>query len=121
ERLRVMTIKDSSYHVARSRVGVLLIHGLGGTPSEMRFVANGIARAGYTVHCLQLAGHCSTEHDVKAPTWEDWYASCEQALFEMRKTCDTVIVGGLSTGAVLGLLLAARHPKDVHGTVLFAP
>jgi carboxylesterase len=39
----------------------------------------------------------------------------------MRKTCDTVIVGGLSTGAVLGLLLAARNPNDVHGTVLFAP
>ena len=40
----------------------------------------------------------------------------------MRKTCETVIVGGLSTGAVLALLLAARNPKDVHGTaLLFAP
>jgi carboxylesterase len=116
-----MTIQDSSYHVAGSRVGVLLFHGLCGTPSEMRFVADGIARAGYTVHCPQLAGHCGTENDIKASTWQDWYTSCEQALFQMRKTCDTVIVGGLSTGAVLGLLLAARHAKDVHGTVLFAP
>jgi carboxylesterase len=32
-----------------------------------------------------------------------------------------VIVGGLSTGAVLGLLLAARHPDHVHGTALLAP
>jgi carboxylesterase len=32
-----------------------------------------------------------------------------------------VIVGGLSTGAALTLLLAARHPEDVHGTALIAP
>ena len=116
-----MSIKDYSYNVAGGRVGVMLIHGLCGTPTEMRFVANGLARAGYTVSCPQLAGHCGTESDIKASTWQDWYASCEKALSEMRKTCDTIIVGGLSTGAVLGLLLAARHPNDVQGTVLFAP
>lgn len=116
-----MTIKDHSYKVAGGRIGVMLIHGLCGTPTEMRFVANGLARAGYTVSCPQLAGHGGTEADIKASTWQDWYATCENALAEMRKTCETVIVGGLSTGAVLGLLLAARNPKDVHGTVLFAP
>ena len=117
-----MTVqKDYSYFIRGNRVGVLLIHGLGGTPAEMRYVANGMARAGYTVYCPQLAGHCGTEEDIKATTWQDWYASAEQALFEMRKACDTVVVSGLSTGAVLALLLAARHPKDVHGAALFAP
>ena len=114
-------MKDYSYYIRGGRVGVLLIHGLGGTPAEMRYVTNGMARAGYTVFCPQLAGHCGTEEDIKGTTWQDWYKSAEQALLEMRKACDTVIVGGLSTGAVLALLLAARHPKDVHGTALFAP
>lgn len=117
-----MTVeKDHSYYIRGSRVGVLLIHGLGGTPAEMRYIANGLARAGYTVYCPQLAGHCGTEEDIKRTRWQDWYASSEQALFELRKDCDTVIVGGLSAGAVLALLLAARNPKDVHGTALFAP
>jgi carboxylesterase len=114
-------LKDYSYYIRGGRVGVLLIHGLGGTPAEMRYVANGMARAGYTVFCPQLAGHCGTEEDIKLTTWQDWYDSAEKALFEMRKACDTVIVGGLSTGAVLALLAAARHPKDVHGTALLAP
>lgn len=114
-------LKDYSYYIRQGRVGVLLIHGLGGTPEEMRYVANGMARAGYTVSCPQLAGHCGTEEDIKSTTWQDWYRSAEQALLEMRKACDSVIVGGLSTGAMLALLLAARHPKDVHGTALFAP
>ncbi len=113
--------KDYSYYIRGNRVGVLLLHGLAGTPAEMRYVANGMARAGYTVHCPQLAGHCGTEEDIKKATWQEWYASAESALFEIRKDCDMVIVGGLSTGAVLALLLAARNPKDVHGTALFAP
>ena len=116
-----MSVKDHSYRVAGGRVGVLLLHGLCGTPTEMRFVANGLARAGYTVHCPQLAGHCGTEEDIKNTTWQDWYASAEAALVEIRKECDIVIVGGLSTGAVLSLLLAANHPNMVQGTALFAP
>jgi carboxylesterase len=116
-----MSVKDHSYRVAGGRVGVLLLHGLCGTPTEMRFVANGLARAGYTVHCPQLAGHCGTEEDIKNTTWQDWYASAEAALVEIRKECDIVIVGGLSTGAVLSLLLAANHPDMVQGTALFAP
>jgi carboxylesterase len=113
--------KDHSYRVPGGRVGVLLLHGLCGTPTEMRFVANGLARTGCTVHCPQLAGHCGTEADIKATRWQDWYASAERALDDMRKDCDVVIVGGLSTGAVLSLLLAARRPRDVQGTILLAP
>ena len=116
-----MSIKDHSYKVAGGKTGVLLIHGLCGTPSEMRFVANGLARAGHTVHCPTLAGHCGTDAEVASANWQDWYASVETALLEMRKTCDTVIVGGLSTGAVLSLLLAARHPDKVQGLALLAP
>ena len=116
-----MTIKDQSYYVAGGRTGVLLMHGLCGTPTEMRFVANGLARAGYTVYCPQLAGHGGTEADIKETTWQDWYASAEEALARLRQECDVVIVGGLSTGAVLALLLAARHPEDVQGTALLAP
>lgn len=113
--------KDHSYRIAGGRTGVLLMHGLCGTPSEMRYVANGLARAGHTVICPQLAGHCGSIEDLKAATWQDWYESARAALTELRQTCDRVIVGGLSTGAVLSLLLAAEHPEDVHGLALLAP
>lgn len=103
------------------RVGVLLIHGLCGSPSEIRFVANGLTRSGYTVLCPELAGHGGTEADLMATTWQDWYASAEKGLEQLAATCDTVIVGGLSTGAVLSLLLAARHPDKVHAVALYSP
>lgn len=103
------------------RTGVLLVHGLCGTPTELRFVANGLTRAGYDVVCPTLAGHCASTADLTASTWQDWYAGAETALLELAARCDRVIVGGLSTGAVLGLMLAARHPGIVFGLALYSP
>jgi carboxylesterase len=114
-------VKDHTYRIAGGKVGVLLIHGLCGTPAEMRFVAMGLGRAGYTVHCPQLAGHGGTRQDIVKTNWQDWYRSAEAALDEIRKDCDTVIVGGLCLGSIIGLHLAAKHPDKVQGVALFSP
>ena len=116
-----MTTKDHSYGIKGGRAGVLLIHGLCGTPAEMRFVANGLGREGYTVLCPQLAGHCGTADDLRATTWQDWLASAKAGLDELAKECDTIVVGGLSTGALLALMLAAEHPEKVSGLALYSP
>ena len=114
-------VRDRSYYQSGSKTGFLLIHGLTGTPIELRYIANGLSRAGYTVSVPQLAGHCGTLEELKATHWQDWYQSAEDALLELRKTCDLVIVGGLSMGAVIALKLAAEHPDTVDGATLFAP
>jgi carboxylesterase len=111
--------KDQTVRFAGGRTGVLLLHGLGGTPAEVRFVAMGLNKAGYTVHTPQLTGHgTNSDGDTK---WQDWYRSARAALVELRKECDTVIVGGLCMGAILGLHLAARQPDKVQGVALFSP
>jgi carboxylesterase len=106
---------------ARGRTGVLLIHGLGGTPLELKTVARGLAARGWTVSCCQLAGHCGTEDDLLATTWADWFASAERAMAELERECDTILVGGLSIGAMIALRLAALNPDRVHGSILLAP
>ena len=55
-----MTAKSQSFTVEGGSTGVLLLHGLCGTPTEMRYVANALAREGHTVYCPQLAGHCGS-------------------------------------------------------------
>jgi len=112
---------DHSFTIGDGRTGLLLIHGLGGTPLELKFVAKGLARAGFTVHGPQLAGHCGDESDLLATDRRDWYASVEAGLDTLRKRCDTVIAGGLSMGAVLALHLAAMRRDEVHGLALYAP
>lgn len=113
--------QDASFKIKGGKVGILLLHRLCGTPTEMRFVANGLAKAGYTVSCPQLAGHCGSDSKLKSSTWTDWYRSAEAALDDLRQECDVVIAGGLSTGAVLALMLAAKNPAKVQATSLLAP
>jgi carboxylesterase len=112
---------STTFRIAGGKTGVLLIHGLCGTPAEMRFVAMGLARAGYTVHCPTLAGHGGSRRDIVKTTWQDWYRSAEVALDELRQECDTVIVGGLCMGSIIGLHLAANQPEKVQGIALFSP
>lgn len=116
-----MSIRDHSLRYAGDATGFLLIHGLGGTPVELRLVARALHRAGHTVHCPQLAGHCGTEADLLATGWRDWAKSVLTELDRMRETCERVVVGGLSMGAVMAMHIAAERPLDVDGLALYAP
>lgn len=97
----------------RGPAGVLLVHGITGSPTEMKPLIRKLASQGFTVACPQLAGHCSTLRELKATRWTDWYASLERSLEFLLQECDSVHVSGLSMGALLALRLAAQHPDHV--------
>ncbi|MBF0562501.1 MAG: alpha/beta fold hydrolase [Alphaproteobacteria bacterium] len=115
-----MTETDNSFFLPGDRRGVLLVHGLTGTPSEMRFVGKGLHRAGFTVAGMQIVGHCGDETDLARTNWPDWYASVDAACDRLLKHCDTLFIAGLSMGAMLGVLAAARR-RDVSGLALYSP
>ncbi|WP_293861214.1 alpha/beta fold hydrolase [uncultured Alsobacter sp.] len=111
---------DNSFTFEGGPVAVLLVHGLTGTPSEVKAVGKAIARRGYTVHGVQLAGHCGDEADLLATGWRDWQRSVEDAFDALKRRHRTVFVGGLSMGALLSLKLAADRPGDVAGLLLYS-
>jgi carboxylesterase len=108
-------IHDAAFQFQGDRRGVLLIHGLTGTPAEMLLVGKRLHRAGFTVHGVQLAGHCGDEADLLATGWRDWYASVERAAVRLREATDHLFVAGLSMGALLALMLAVERPELVDG------
>lgn len=112
-------IKPSEFHLRGGRSGVLLIHGLTGTPTEMRFVGNGLHRAGFSVLGMQLAGHCGDDADLLATGWRDWYGSVVDAARRLRAEVDHLFVAGLSMGSILALKLAIDHPQHVDGLGLY--
>lgn len=103
------------------RVGVLLLHSLGGTPIELRFVAQGLARQGYTVYCPLLPGFGGGTDVSGLSSWSDWYEALKSAHDELCQHCDVVLVGGLSAGSILTLKLAQERPETVQGLLLYAP
>ena len=98
---------------------VLLTHGLTGTPNEMRLLARGLNRRGFTVFGVQLAGHCGDMDDLLATRWQDWATSVQTAAERLRGHCDRLFVGGLSMGALLALNLAADRPDLVDGVGVY--
>ncbi|MDR1075501.1 MAG: alpha/beta fold hydrolase [Xanthomonadaceae bacterium] len=108
-------IQSADFRFEGSANGVLLIHGLTGTPTEMRVLGRSLHRQGFSVYGVQLAGHCGSEEDLIASRWQDWYASVDAAAAHMREQVDHLFVAGLSMGALLALLLAAERPGWISG------
>ena len=112
-------ITPTDFHLPGDRRGVLLIHGLTGTPNEMRMLGKGLNKKGFTVSAVQLAGHCGNVEDLLATGWRDWYASVQRAADELATRVDQLFVGGLSMGALLALKLAADRPQQVAGVGVY--
>jgi carboxylesterase len=84
----------------------LVLHGLAGSPLEVRFVGLALNRAGLSVHIPVLEGYSMGS---EATGWRDWLLQAERLYLELRGRYRSVSVAGLSSGATLALLLAARQ------------
>ena len=112
---------SSGFVLGTGEVAVLLIHGLTGTPTELRRVAQGLARDGTcTVYVPTLAGHCGDNSDLQATGWQDWYEGVRKTFVGIRERHRQVFVGGLSMGAVMSMYVASEHPGQVTGLLMYS-
>ncbi len=110
-----------SLYIPGGSTGILLLHSLGGSPLELKFVAQSLARQGHTVYCPVIPGLTFGTDVSGLSTWRDWYDAVEHAFDDLKKTCQTLLVGGASAGAILSLRLAANRQNEISGVMLYAP
>jgi carboxylesterase len=110
----------SPLSIAGDERGVLCLHGITGTPFEVRPFAEAFGRAGFSVEAPMLAGHGATLGDLARATWPGWLASAERALdaLQGRTHGRPVALCGFSMGALLALRLARLHPERVAALVV---
>lgn len=96
---------------AGGRTGVLVLHGLTGSPWEVMPLANHLARWDRTVAVPLLAGHGTDLQELARTGWQDWLASARQALRWLEPRCEDVHLIGLSLGGLLALLLSAQRMR----------
>lgn len=113
-------LDGSAFYWQAGPVGVLLCHGFTATTAEVRLLAQSLLAEGYTVAGPLLPGHGTTPQDCNRHTWQDWYASLEETYQQLSARCETVIIGGESTGALLVLKLACQHP-EASAVLCYAP
>lgn len=99
------------------RIGVLLSHGFSGAPASMIPWGEYLAEQGFGVAVPRLPGHGTTWQEMNRTGWQDWYGELDRSFDKLRANCDQVVVGGLSMGAALCLLLAANRQQEVSGIV----
>jgi carboxylesterase len=97
----------------------LLVHGFTGTPWDVRPLGEALASGGFRVRGLRLPGHGTTPNAMHEAGAGDWLAACEEGLRAFREP--RVAVVGLSMGALLAVILGARHPERVQAVVGLAP
>ena len=105
-------LKESAYQLGHGGNGIVLIHGFCGSARQMRFLAEGLHAAGYTVRVPLLPGHGSTVQEMRKSTFRQWHDCARTAYTDLREECGSVAVAGHSMGGVLALLLAEEYPVD---------
>ncbi len=108
------------YQASSGPDGVLLLHGLTGTPDALRRLAYCLADADLSVELPLLPGHGTCVEDLAETGFADWSAACEEAYESLSARSDRVVVGGLSMGGTLACWLAERH-REVAGLFLVNP
>jgi carboxylesterase len=115
-------MRDLSFRLPGSgRKGIVLIHGLTGSPVEMKFLARQLYARGLTVHAPTLAGHGSTKQDLVASTYEDWVSTIRLAIREMALDVDEVYVAGVCVGGMVGLRAAILEGEAVRKVAIYSP
>jgi carboxylesterase len=116
----VMPGAEAYFHPGNG-TGVLLCHGITGSPGSLRPWAEYLASAGLSVSVPRLPGHGTTWQEMARTRWEDWYAEADRSYEELRGQVSEVFVMGLSLGACLALRMAELRGSAVRGLVLVNP
>ncbi len=117
-----MKADGSAFRLGDARGGaapaVLCIHGLTGTPYEVRPPAEALATAGFYCEGPLLPGHGTSHCELGRVSREAWIAAVVAAWDALAARHARVYALGLSLGGVLALALAQRRP--VAGAVVLA-
>ena len=98
----------------------LLVHGFGGTPAEMRGLAEALHRAGWTVEALLLPGFGADIATLTTRQYAEWLDAVAAAAQRLREAGQRpLLLVGYSVGATLALALAPTIRPD--GLAVLAP
>ena len=106
-----MQTNDQIFFQGKNGKAVLLIHGITSGAAQMIPMARFLNDYGYSVWCVNLAGHGTFPEELLHTKCEDFIAKAEYDYKCLSANYDTVYVGGLSTGGCLSLYLAAKYPE----------
>ncbi len=109
--------ETDSFTLRGGKTGIIITHGFGSNPSEIAEFARKLHEKGYTVMALRLPGHGTSPDHFSLVRFEDWYIAIKNAIRELNKETEEIILIGHSMGATLSLLASAFNPVSAVVTI----
>ena len=101
---------------------MLYVHGFGASRAEGEVVTDVLSEElGANLYYTRLPGHGGDMEAQAAVRVEQYFERVEEAFHETRLLGEKVVLVGSSTGGLLCVWLASRHPDDVAAVVLASP
>ncbi len=112
---------SAGFELSGGKIGVLVIHGFGGSPVSVRPWAQSFNNSGYSVSVPRLPGHGTNWQDLNSTAAADWFAVIEKSFTDLKAKTDHVFVAGFSNGGALALRLAQIRGSEIEGLMLLNP
>lgn len=106
-----------SFVLPSGPIGIVILHGYGGSIADYRSVGQMLQAKGYTVIGHRLPGHGQDQAALRAVTVADCQQSVDEVFNDWKAKVDHLFILGSSFGGVLALDAAIRHPT-VSGLIL---
>jgi esterase/lipase len=103
-----------------AKTGVLLVHGFGTTPAELKAFGEDLHARGHAVLGMRLPGHGTSWFDMETRGHGEWLAAVRENISIISAFCEHVVVVGFSTGGALSLLAAAEPQAKLAGVATVA-
>jgi len=100
----------SEIYYPGSRIGVLLIHSLSGTPHRLEFLAKALERANFTVLAPCLSGHGTDPANLMKTHYSHWLEEVKESIARLKAICEKVYIIGDSLGGGLGMVASLSNP-----------
>jgi carboxylesterase len=107
-----------------SKIGIILVHGFTGSPAAMRPWGEFLNSKGYSVRVPLLPGHGSKVENLNKVKWQEWPAKIIFEIDQISKSCDQIVLIGLSMGGSTVLNVSASPSggnKNIVGLILVNP
>lgn len=120
----IKSVSEISYFPKKkrkSKYGVLVLHGFTSHISCVSGLEKYLKKYEVPYKFPILRGHGTIPQDLKGVKYADWYEDAEEALREIKKHCDEVVVCGLSMGGLLAVDLGINYPDIISNVILLAP
>lgn len=113
--------RPAPIHIEGGPEAVLILHGLAGSPAEIRPLAEALGRAGFTIAAPLLPGHGTEPEELRKVRYQDWVQAAEAELKRLQAHHPVVHLIGFSMGSIVALHMAAHHDGIASVTTLASP